>query len=538
MTEQVGVIKLNQPKNKYLIPDSELLTSLSFLDEGQPFPPESQINRLNKYKLHKSKFDNKLNINKDAYDTVIQLVNDRFRVISYRVLINLYRKVSLRTADFLFVERPKYTALVDNLADIDPKDNVKQQVLNSIVNDSSLNSIGHQGALDVDRFGDAIYTIDIPGEVDQKGGIDLVQGAATIGITSPVYWFPVVSEKNLKKIQYHVMAHVVSRMVEIEGRKDPEERQYVIYQVHSKGSYTFGERILSEDGNLGEVSSLPDGIETDKVETGLSDFAIVPTQGTQTSDSIFGIDSYTDMISLISELEIRMEKIAHVLDKHSDPSLSGPVSAINRNDETGEYYLKMGDYFARDSTDDPEVSYVTWDGKLEDSFKQISIIMELLAIISEMGAAIFDPKGAAQGSQISGRALKLLYVNPLTKVSRIRNNFDDSFKKAISLASEVGYNEQFKRDEISITWRDGLPDDPKEKAEIQAIRLGNRPSTTTRDAVMDLDSYNEQEAEIKVQEIEAENKADIPGGDADHNFMDSLTDKDGGQVTEIPDEEE
>lgn len=497
---------INQPKNKITIDKSEVLTNLDFLNEGQPWPPSSQMPRLNRYRLNKSKFDNKLNINQKAYKYILNVINDRFRVVSYRMLINIYRKVSYKTADLLFVERPNFVTTEDS-----------QKTLTEIVDLSKLAAIGYEGALDTSYYGDVVFTIKIPSlaSVDGEESGEAEQGKARTGITNPAYWFPVVSERDLKEIKHHVLAHVVTRLVEDKDGKDIETN-FLIYQIHEKGKYTVGERAITDEGNLGEKTVVEEGAK-EVINTGLSDFAVVPTYGVTTSASIFGIDDYTDIINLVDELQIRMEKIAGVLDKHSDPSLSGPSSALML-DENGEYVVKLGGFFARETKESPAAEYLTWDGKLEPSFKEIELILRLLSILTEMGPAIFDDEEGG-GGDISGRALRLKYVRPLTKVARLRNNFDDAFKHALSLCSEVGYSqsEGIPEKEISIEWNDGLPDDPKELAEIGQIRTG-KPTDTTTAQIMIQDGLNQEQAEKKTAEIEAEQAAEIPGLGLPGNF--------------------
>ena len=495
---------LNNPQKPQRVEKSELLTSLDFLSTDATWPPASQVTRLARYKLNKSKFDNKLNINMKAYKYIISLVDNNFRVISYRMLVNLYRKVTYKTADLLFVERPTYI-----VAKKEDGEEVKatQETLDEIVTLSKLGKIGYQGAEDVSIYGDAIYTIKIPAKqpgTTEDGGAK-EQEKARMGITNPRYWFPVVSETDLSEIKHHVLAHVVTRLVVTDGEE--KETDFLIYQIHERGSYTTHERVINDERKLEAESVLEEG-ETNKVDTGLSDFAVVPTAGVTTSDSIFGIDDYTDIINLIDELQIRMEKIAHVLDKHSDPSMSGPAEALQLNKETGEYSVKLGGYFQRSTKDSPDVNYITWDGKLDPSFKEIELILNLLSIITEMGAAIFDREKGGAGD-LSGRALKLLYVNPLTKVARVRNNFDDAFKHALSLCSEVGYPSEIPQKDISIAWKDGLPNDPKELAEVGQIRAG-RPTDTVVSQIMVQDGLSEEAAIKKAEAVNLANMSDIP----------------------------
>ncbi|MCK5609965.1 hypothetical protein KAR91_49285, partial [Candidatus Pacearchaeota archaeon] len=165
----------------------------------------------------------------------------------------------------------------------------------------------------------------------------------------------------------------------------------------------------------------------------------------------------------------------------------------------------------------------------DSSFAEIELILKLLSVLTEMGPSIFEREGG--GTDISGRALRLMYVNPLTKVARVRNNFDDAFKKALSLCSEVGYgNEPIPQGEISIEWHDGLPDDPKELAEIGRIRTG-QPTDTVVSQIMIQDGLNKEQAESKDEEVKAENAASIPGLNTGLNFdVDNLAGDDGDDL--------
>ena len=192
---------------------SNMLTNLDFLNKGAVFPPRTQTARLKRYRINKAKFDNKLSINKDAYQYIVNLIDDKFRVVSYRMLINLYRKVSYKTADLLFVERP-----IINVNE----ESKNADTLKEIIDESGLGNLGYQGAIDVSRYGESIYTVAVE---DEKG---------KIGITSPRYWFPVVSEDNLKEIKYHVLAWRITRTVPGDDGK-PEEKSYIKYQIHDKG---------------------------------------------------------------------------------------------------------------------------------------------------------------------------------------------------------------------------------------------------------------------------------------------------------------
>lgn len=75
--------------------------------------------------------------------------------------------------------------------------------------------------------------------------------------------------------------------------------------------------------------------------TGLNDFAVLHVPNTTTSRSLYGMDDYTDIDSIVSELEVRIDQIARVLDKHTDPTMQGPRSALIK-DAAGNYVFPRG----------------------------------------------------------------------------------------------------------------------------------------------------------------------------------------------------
>jgi len=481
----------------------KVLTNLDFLKEGQPWPPHSQKARLARYHLNEQKFDNEAAVNKSRYQRIINLIGNDFRVVKYKMLINFYRKVSYKTADLLFVERPQLVA----------KTEANQAAADEINELSDIGSLGYQAAIDASRFGDCVFFVESSAET-QDGEVIEATTPGHVTIISPNKWFPVSFESNVKKIQYHVLAWVVSRIITKNGKE--KEQKFLQYQVHEKGKYATGERRIEENGTLGILSigygvintsdeqEIGEQTETETViDTSLSDFAVVPSHNVVTSNTVFGIDDYKDIYCLVDELQVRLEQIMHVLDKHAEPSLSGPTSALTKNEDTGEYNMKSGNFFARDSKEDPDLEYIVWDGQLEASFKEMEFIIDLLSWITEMGSAMFD-RDTGAGSNLSGRALKLLYVNPLTKVARIRNNFDTSIRQAVALSSEVGHGKAFTRQDIEIVWKDGLPDDLVELAEVGVIRTGGKPTDTITAQIMTQDGLSKEAAETKADEITAE----------------------------------
>jgi len=455
----------------------DILTSLDFLQVGQEFPPPSQLKRLNKYRHNKQLYNKTRVIDRKSYNHIVQVMQDSWRVVPYSLMINFYRKISYKTADMLFIEPPVFGA---------GEDDAKKETVNQVVLNSTLLDIGRQSAIDTSRYGEGVLVIT---ERDGQG---------VITITQPRYWFPVADPEDLRSIKYHVLAWIGDER----NTKDGREFTLTVH-IHEKGSVTKYEAKLK--GNL--IESVK---EIEAINTGLDDFAVLPVQPNLTSDSAFSDDDYTDIEDIVTEIQTRIQQIAKVLDKHAEPLLSGPASALTLDPDTGERVMVAGgNFLMRETNDDPIVEYITWDAQMDASFKEIELMMNLLAIISEMGPAIFYDEVLKLGS-ISGRALRMLYINALNKVARTRNAFDSVLKRGIYLASQIGYSVTLERDDVGIKWNDGLPDDPMEKAEIGKIRLDNAPSDSVISQIMQQDGLSEEQAQEKYDQMQTENAQNVP----------------------------
>ena len=248
----------------------------------------------------------------------------------------------------------------------------------------------------------------------------------------------------------------------------------------------------------------------EKVETGLNDFAIVPIHNLMTSDRVYGIDDYSDLDSIISEIEVRIAQISKILDKHAEPSVQGPSSALYR-DSSGNWKLKMGNYFPRDSAEDPPVEYITWEAQLTANFEMIEKLINILAVVSEMGSAIFDNEQKT-GQVASGTALRRMMISPLAKVNRTRMRFDSAIKKAIKLASQLGGENiiDLSKEKINIFWQDGLPSDPVEEANIMNVRTGGKATISQFSAIQRLDNLSDEDTQAELEAIQEDNNINNP----------------------------
>lgn len=457
-----------------------MLTNLDFLNVGAKWPPESELPRLLRYEDNRRLFENEhADVYADSFKRIERVIGNFNQVVSYATVVNFQKKISLKTADFLWIEPPKIKAGED--------ESPEQLAVQAIIDRSDLYNIGYMNTLDVSRFGDGLLLVYKEGSL---GRID---------VTQPNIWFKVVDPVNIQRPLYHVLATA-------SGKKGEKRTLHV--QIHSRGSYEERQYQLLDGVGQGRTGEHLGPFVTKTVPTGLSDFAVIQIPNIITSDRCYGIDDYNDVDSIVSEILIRLAQISKVLDKHADPSVQGPLAALEKDPVTGQWKLKLGNYFARADKEDPPVEYVTWNGQLEASFKQVEKLIELLAVISEMGTAVFG-NAENTGQAASGTALRLRYVSLLAKIKRVSLRYTPALVKAIKLCSELG-GPVLSKAAINVVWQDGLPNDEKERAEIADIRTGKKPTMSQKEAIMYLDGKTDAQAAASYEQILEEEAAAAP----------------------------
>ena len=460
---------------------SKVLTNLSFLEKGKPFPPAAEFDRLERYKNNRLLFeDEHAEVYKEQFKRIERVIGNFNDIVSYGVVFNYQKLMSLKIADFVFGTPP----------DITVSDDKKQAVIEKIIFDTDFFNKLYMSVIDISRYGDSILQVS---EKNNKARLD---------VTSPQYWFPVVNNDNIKEFMYHVFAwkYII----------DSEKKKYgLAVQIHKPDEPNVCEihRYEYNGRNIGnEISVTP----KEQIEKTFSVCPIFTISNTPTSDSCFGIDDYASVDSIISELIIRVSQVCKVLDKFSSPSMSGPQSAMQFNQQSGQWELRMGDFFARTSSDDPEPKMITWDANMEANFKVIELLTNQLYTISEMGSAVFGDLSHSTGTVASGTALRRLMISPLAKARRISRQYDTTIKNIISLCAKI-YGENIEPTEISIKWHDGLPSDPKEEAEIMNIRTGSKATLSRYTAIRRMDNLSDSDTDAEMKLIEADEINDTFG---------------------------
>lgn len=463
-----------------------MLTDLSFLERGKPFPPDDERKRLRRYKENKLLFeDEHAKVYKEQFERIERVIGNFDKVVSYATIFNFQKLMTLKIADFVFGSPPK----------ISVADDKKQSIVDKVVYDTDLNNKLYMSAIDVSRYGDSVMQISKD-----------IDGIAQLDVTSPALWFPVVDNSNIKKFLYHCFCWVYiidskreqyGLKVQIHKPREPSVCEEHTYELDGQpGSFRIGRELTKQD-------SL-------ELETHLAVCPVFRVSNTLTSDRCFGIDDYSSIDSIVSELIVRVSQVSKVLDKFSDPSMTGPASALTFNQTLQRWELKMKEYYVLEDENSPKPEFLTWDANMQANFQQIEFLVNQLYTISEMGSAVFGDLSNSAGSVASGTALRRLMMSPLAKARRIANSYDRVIKQIVSACSGI-YGIVIEPSEIGITWNDGLPTDPAEEASIMNIRTGGKATISRWSAIRQLDGLSDSDTDSEIEMIEADETAETMG---------------------------
>lgn len=415
-----------------------MLTSLSFISPGNTWPPPTEAERLERYAQNRLLFEGK---HEQVYKDWIRLLREDQQA-TLEMVLNWHKRLTLLFADLLLGEPPRIIA--------GDQDSEEQKALERLIEDNDLFNVAYEVALDVSRYGTGIFKI-------------RYDGRAIIEGQQPAIWFPVVKPDNIKEIQAHVLAWTYEE--EALERGKTVKKKYLQTEIHERGRITTAKYPI-ENNIIGPA------IEQEETETDVDEFLVVPVNNILTTDRVTGLDDYSDLDSIIQELEVRIAQISRILDKHADPNMYGPDTVLERDPATGQWGYRSGGKYFPVGKDEQPPGYVTWDGQLEAAFRQIDLLMEQLYILSETSAAAFGQ--LKSGLAESGTALRRLMMAPLAKVNRIRMRFDPALKEVLWLASILeraqGMAGAVVLENIHIDWKDGLPDDEQEVTQNETQR--------------------------------------------------------------------
>lgn len=479
-----------------------MLYDLTWLQEGQVFPPEIERPRIERYAQNAALFNNDhfassvyrhrtgVNVNSvELYDKcckrISRVVGNFDDVISFPVLLNYQRFLSLKMADLVCGEHPTITGAT-------PEENEK---IKWIQDHSNFFEKLYSGVIDISRFGD----VPIRFYKGEDGYFDFC-------IWEADGWYPVVKQDGTYRITHHCLCWLENRNPGVTSLPD----WYMHVQIHAvdePGYYTY--KVFHNGSDPRRIGK---EVESKTEYTGLDECAVFNIRAFAVSGTVYGYDDYVPLDSILAEIIVRVSQISTILDKHADPAMTGPYSMLKVNPKTGETYLERGKYYAV-NPDDEQPKYLTWDGQLDAAFRQLETLINQLYILSEMGAAL---TGGVDGSSnvVSGNAMRFKMVNPLAKARRVSNALTLPVRKIFSVigsglpdieekTGEPGSGEDTKLPfgHVAVQWVDGLPDDPREQIENCKLATGEQKLIPLEDGLMMYLDRSDAEAKDLAQRV-------------------------------------
>lgn len=436
-----------------------MLTNTDWIETGREFPPRREEKRIERYRDYKDMFEGEYD-KVYNYDFNLKAVKLRMKDVEVSTAINYPQLLAKKTADFVCGETPNI--------DVGDNDKVKP----------ALESMGFQSALyeamiDVSRYGNAVVKT-----LDDR-----------ISVVPPKVWFPIVDEFDRKKIVAHVLAFVSDKKIFVEIHEDGkyEKRVYRTFEAKDKGNVLhFGKLEKSET-----------------IRTGVAENAVQILSNVTTTDKLYGISDYGVIEDIHKELVWRIFCAERILNKHAAPSIVGTSSMLEKDPITGVQILRTGNFFKRDSNDEPMPQYLTWDGNMGAVMWEIEWLTNQMYTLSEMGAAFLE--GAGKGEVNSGRALRLRMTSPLIKAQRLASINTMPVKKIVKLVAEANKT-SLEYGDIAITWNDGLPNDVMDDMQLYTAASG-KPVMSQFTAVKRFQSLDDKGTDEEVATINAENGA-------------------------------
>ena len=435
--------------------------NLDFLTEGEYWRPKKDAWRFNRYEQNRVQFETSYtNELYQLYPTGMLVFADNYdRFTELSKLLGYPKLITMKTIDMVMGEPP---VILKQTAD-ETIDSVRD-----IRSCSGFNSALKQGLIDYSRYGVALLRV----FKDNKG-------RAKITAWDPQEWVPVFYDDGTNRIHFNVLGWIVNdNLLKI--------------QIHDTEDGSYEERLYEYSINDAKIGRLKESARYNSTGHKLF-YAII---NTPTTSNPIGTGDYDAINPLLQKAIERLTAILRVLDEHADPSMIGPHTLLSRSDN-GELVFKTSKYYAV-GNEETKPEYLTWEANLDSSFKAFEKLMEQIYILSEMGPAFIGAGNT--GNVVSGTAMRYKMISPLEKARRIQNDLTEPLKELFASILTIDGVKSSPED-INIAWKDPLPKDPREVAELTKVEAGTAAVKPLKHAIMDNYDVDESTAEEYIEEI-------------------------------------
>ena len=441
------------------------VTNLNFLEVGGLYPPNTEIDRLFKYKRYKEIFDSKLG---DAYKAFIKtstgniwdgMVDNMKAIFTNPKIMNYGRAITKKTVDLALSRKPSITCDTDE-GDLE---------LVEITRETGFWKKVKLGLIDVSIYGNGyLREYNKKDRMLKKNG-KLTDGEAGCNAIVPELVTVVVNPLNKEDIQYYVIGWVdeIVTYTKIPTGTEVENTEYFLsLEIHGKGEYEYRRyRVSAPVLNVGAIKQYyitedvtPAEFKGKKIKTGLDSFAIKTlTNFTTSQNPLYGLSDYDMFDSLMIDLCQRVSQLSEVFEKHGNPSMQGSEKLMS-TDENGNPVFYTGEFYPLQQGETP-LSYITWDAKAKEILEYCNSILQQIFILSEMGdGSIMGYVNGSTGFAESGKAIRMKMASPLMKVQSLLSDNEDEIISMIHDFSVIR-GKEIEHNKIEVQWQDGLPID-------------------------------------------------------------------------------
>lgn len=438
------------------------VTNLDFLKKGGLYPPNTEIDRLAKYKRYDDIFYSRMG---DAYSTYIKdatknnnIVDQMMTLFSNPRIMNYGRAITKKTVDLMLSRTPSLTYTTvegdNDLIEVKRSTKVFKKLKTAFI--------------DVSRYGDG-YAREYNkiGRTEDENG-ELSAGEAGCNIINPSLVTLVVSpldKEDVQKIIVGWVDEVDSEEISTTGLIATNREYFLSVEIHEPGQYEYKRfKVANPILNTGAVKQYMIEEEVTPAEmrgkkkTGLKGFAIKHFINFSTSDEpLRGLSDYDMFDSLMLDLCQRVSQLSEVFEKHGNPSMQGSPELMS-TDENGDPVFYAGDFYPI-SDGQKELSYITWDSKSKEVIDYCNNILKQIFILSEMGdGSIMGFSDGSNGFAESGKGIRMKMASPLMKAQSLMSDNEDEIISLIhDLATIMG--KKLEVQNIEVQWNDGLPVD-------------------------------------------------------------------------------
>lgn len=450
-----------------------MLYDMSWLSNGKEFPPKESIDRLQSYARYGPLFDL---VDFEEFSSLGKKLFTNFDdYIKTPILLAYQRLLTIKLADMVVGSPPSIVvAKDDNLSDTISLKRAEIDFDEKI----------YQAIIDYSRYGVTILRIFDDDDYEENKG--------NFCVWNPMEWFPIFKNDGTRRILSHVLA----------WKTKIDEDMYILHtQEHPAKGGSYIERDYRMDS---EGKTIQEALEPKIIDTKDAPCLIQMVTNLASSSNPYGTSDYKVINELVLKATERMEQIISILDAHADPSLTGPVSLLERDDD-GELVFRTKSFYGV-SPGEEIPKYLTWDGQLDAAFKGLETILKQIYILSEMGEA-FLGNSEGTGQAVSATAMRYKMVAPLEKARRVSNGFTVPIKKIISTLLFLDNDSNlvdFK--DISVIWEDSLPKDPREQAELSRLITGAPQILSVKHVLMENYDMSSEEADKMIAAIEEDQR--------------------------------